>query len=62
MQSRVIGCWDDGQDGQMDGSVMDESRDRGWTGKLMDKYNTISIDWSISVSENNKGHNYLFIY
>lgn len=46
----------------MDGSVMEESRDRGWTGKLMDRYDTISIDCSISVSENNKGHNYLFIY
>lgn len=41
----------------MDGSVMDESRDRGCTGKLMDKYNTISIDCSISLSVNNKGHN-----
>lgn len=41
----------------MDGSVMDESRDGGWTGKLMDKYNTISIDCSINVSVNNKGHN-----
>lgn len=38
------------KDGWLDGSMMDESIDRGWIVKLMDKYN-ISHDTDCSIRE-----------